>query len=137
MEMIFLFTGLVIGAGAAWIILSSRLKNDVQTASAILLAEKERNKVILEQLQELKRETDEERRKNLAVSNELASSEADYRNLQEKLQDQHKEFENLTEKFSMQFKNLANDIFEEKSKKFTDQNKANLFDLLKPLGEKI
>ena len=45
--------------------------------------------------------------------------------------------ESLNEKFTLQFKNLANEIFEEKSKKFTDQNKANIFDLLKPLGEKI
>ncbi|MEQ9229762.1 MAG: DNA recombination protein RmuC, partial [Cyclobacteriaceae bacterium] len=36
-----------------------------------------------------------------------------------------------------EFKNLANEIFEEKSRKFTDQNKSNLSDILKPLGEKL
>src|SRR5690606_18013073 len=69
--------------------------------------------------------------------NGLASTEADYRNLQEKLTHQKSELESLNEKLTLQFKNLANDIFEEKSRKFTDQNKSNLFDLLKPLGEKI
>ncbi len=36
-----------------------------------------------------------------------------------------------------QFKNLANEILEEKSKRFTEQNQANLGGLLNPLSEKI
>lgn len=36
-----------------------------------------------------------------------------------------------------QFKNLANEIFEEKSQRFTEQNKQNLDTLLNPLHEKI
>ena len=134
MEIALLIAGIVIGIGAAWLMLSTRMKTDVQST---LHAERERNKMLQEQLIEIKLETEAERKKVLEISNELSSSEADYRNLQEKLQDQNKEFENLSEKFTAQFKNLANDIFEEKSKKFTDQNKSNLFDLLKPLGDKI
>lgn len=38
---------------------------------------------------------------------------------------------------SNQFKNLANEIFEEKSQRFTEQNKQNLDTLLNPLHEKI
>ena len=41
--------------------------------------------------------------------------------------------ETLTE----QFKNLANDILEEKSKRFTEQNQTNLGQLLDPLKLKI
>ena len=36
-----------------------------------------------------------------------------------------------------QFKNLANQIFEEKSTKFVQQNQANLDVILKPLGERL
>lgn len=36
-----------------------------------------------------------------------------------------------------EFENLANKILEDKSKRFTEQNKTNLDALLKPLGEKI
>lgn len=36
-----------------------------------------------------------------------------------------------------QFKNLANEIFEEKTQRFTEQNKQNLDTLLNPLHEKI
>ena len=41
------------------------------------------------------------------------------------------------EKLTEAFKNLANEIFEEKSKKFTEHNKLNLEALLNPLGLKI
>jgi DNA recombination protein RmuC len=41
------------------------------------------------------------------------------------------------EELTSQFKSLANDILDEKSRKFADQNKANLETLLGPLGEKI
>jgi DNA recombination protein RmuC len=41
------------------------------------------------------------------------------------------------EELTAQFKTLANDILDEKSRKFTDQNKTNLETLLLPLGEKI
>ena len=36
-----------------------------------------------------------------------------------------------------EFKNLANDIFEDKSKRFTEQNKTNLDTLLKPLSGQL
>ena len=78
-----------------------------------------------------------EREKVLNMTNTLAAAEADYRNVEEKLEERKGEMEELQKKFTDQFKNLANEIFEEKSKKFTDQNKSNIFDLLKPLGEKI
>ena len=41
------------------------------------------------------------------------------------------------EELTAQFKSLASDILDEKSRKFTDQNKTNLDALLGPLGEKI
>ncbi len=41
------------------------------------------------------------------------------------------------EALTNQFKNLANDILEDKSKRFTEQNAANLDALLKPLQTKL
>jgi DNA recombination protein RmuC len=43
----------------------------------------------------------------------------------------------LQQRFTNEFRNLANEILDEKSRKFTEQNKTNLDDILKPLGEKI
>ncbi|HEY3405098.1 MAG TPA: DNA recombination protein RmuC [Ohtaekwangia sp.] len=137
MEIIYLILGLVVGALASWLVLRFKFSADTQRGSASVLIEIEKNKVLQNQLSELKKEVETERIKVLETNHSLASAEADYRNLQEKLHDQKKELETLNEKFTLQFKNLANDIFEEKSKKFTEQNKSNLFDLLKPLGEKI
>jgi DNA recombination protein RmuC len=57
--------------------------------------------------------------------------------LKQKLEDQKAELENMQEKLTITFRNLANDILEEKAKRFTEQNKVNLDEILKPLGEKI
>lgn len=45
--------------------------------------------------------------------------------------------EEAKEKLSLEFQNLGNRIFEDKSKKFTVQNKENLETVLNPLKEKI
>lgn len=52
---------------------------------------------------------------------------------EERLKDLEKARENLTN----QFKSLANEILEDKSKRFTEINKANLDAVLKPLNERI
>jgi DNA recombination protein RmuC len=101
------------------------------------LVEQEKSKSLLDQLDGQKKILESEREKILDLTNSLAAAEADYRNLEEKLEERKEEAQELQKKFTDQFKNLANEIFEEKSKKFTDQNKSNIFDLLKPLGEKI
>jgi DNA recombination protein RmuC len=137
MEIVLLIIGLAIGALAAWFIAKYKFTAETQSSSGPLLAEQERSKVLQLQTQALKIELDAERARLLDMNHKLAASQADHRNLQERLQEQRKEMEALNEKFALQFKKLANDIFEEKSKKFTEQNRSNLFDILKPLGEKI
>ncbi|MBL0743415.1 DNA recombination protein RmuC [Chryseolinea lacunae] len=137
MDIILLLVGISVGAVASWLIFKFKGSAEGQGHSTAILVEQEKGKALQTQLLEMKRELDLERRSAMEANNSLASAEADYRNLQEKLSEQRKEVENLNERFAVQFKNLANEIFEDKSKKFTDQNKANIFDLLKPLGEKI
>lgn len=92
---------------------------------------------IQQTIQEEKVELIQERNKNLHLSKSIASIETENRNLLEKLTEQKKEVETIQEKLTIQFRKLANDLLEEKSKKFTDQNKINIESLLKPLGEKI
>ncbi|MFA5405024.1 MAG: DNA recombination protein RmuC, partial [Ignavibacteria bacterium] len=58
-------------------------------------------------------------------------------NLEKRLQEQKEEVENLQKKFTQEFENLANRIFDEKSSKFTQQNRENIDQILKPLGERI
>ena len=144
MEIILLTLGLFVGFGAAWFIARYKFSADRQSDSSALLleqektkSEQEKTKAALVQVAELKNDLEAQRKIVLELNSKLSTTAADYRNLQTKLQDQKIELENLNEKFTKEFKNLANEIFEEKSKKFTDQNKSNIGDLLKPLGEKI
>jgi DNA recombination protein RmuC len=137
MEMLLMLAGLIVGGLAGWLIAKYKMTAEKHDADAFLLVEQEKNKTLHAQLLEMKKELDGERAKVLELNNTIGAAEADYRNLQEKLSDQKKEIEALNEKFSAEFRNLANEIFEEKSRKFTEQNKSQLFDLLRPLGEKI
>jgi DNA recombination protein RmuC len=137
MEILLVLFGIILGGGISWLVARFKFSTETHVSSASVQIEQEKNKNLERQVVELKRDLETERKKVLEVNSNLAAAEADYRNIQEKLQDQKKELENLNEKFTLQFRNLANEIFEEKTQKFTDQNKSNMFDLLKPLGEKI
>ena len=67
----------------------------------------------------------------------LAKKENDFDNLLERNKEQKQEVEQLQEKFTKEFENLANKILEEKTVKFTEQNKENLKNILSPLQDKI
>lgn len=71
------------------------------------------------------------------LNTELTRKNADFENLFIKNQEQKAEVEKLQEKFTIEFENLANKILDEKSTKFTTQNKENIDAILKPLQEKI
>ena len=73
----------------------------------------------------------------IELNGTLSSLKSDYSNLQQKLTEQKAEIEKLQETFTKEFENLANKIFEEKGKAFTETNKANLTQILDPLKEKI
>lgn len=63
--------------------------------------------------------------------------ETEFKNTSEKLKENKGELEKLNEKFTKEFENLANKILDEKSNKFTEQNKENIKNILNPLQEKI
>ncbi|HEX8270251.1 MAG TPA: DNA recombination protein RmuC [Flavobacterium sp.] len=72
-----------------------------------------------------------------ALAVQLTKKEADFDHLFERNSEQKQEVEKLQEKFTKEFENLANKILEEKSNKFTEQNKENLKNILSPLQDKI
>ncbi|RZS93493.1 DNA recombination protein RmuC [Aquimarina brevivitae] len=71
------------------------------------------------------------------LQNELTRRNSEFENLQVRNQEQKEEVTKLQEKFSKEFENLANKILDEKSNKFTEQNKENIKNILSPLQEKI
>lgn len=92
---------------------------------------------IQDRLEEKVKETEEIRREKEFSSIELARKNEELKNLQLKLNDNKEEVEKLQEKFTKEFENLANKILDEKSTKFTAQNKENIQNILNPLQEKI
>ena len=69
------------------------------------------------------KETIRAEKESLAI--QLSKKETDFENLWERNKEQKEEVEKLQEKFTKEFENLANKILEEKTTKFTEQNKEN------------
>jgi DNA recombination protein RmuC len=97
----------------------------------------EKTAMLKEQLEKAEQAKNEKEKIIIDLNRELSQKKEENRNLEEKLSGKIEEMEKTEEKLRVSFQNLANSILEEKTKKFTEQNRANLDDLLKPLGEKI
>lgn len=80
-------------------------------------------------------QAEKDKKDELLISITQKNAELSY--LSSKLSEQKSEIEQLQEKFTKDFENLANKILEEKSNKFTEQNRENLKQILHPLSEKI
>lgn len=90
-----------------------------------------------EQLMQSNSEKEAIRTEKDAVVIQLSKKEVDFENLWERNKEQKDEVNQLQEKFTKEFENLANKILEEKTSKFTEQNKENLKNILTPLQDKI
>jgi DNA recombination protein RmuC len=89
------------------------------------------------QFQKVVLERDAFRNEKEAMVIQLTKRDADFDNLLDRNKEQKEEVEKLQEKFTKEFENLANKILDEKSSKFTEQNKENMKNILSPLQEKI
>ena len=137
MDFLFLAIGLVFGAiGGILFYKNISLKNISKLTSEKNISE-EKNKTYVEEIDKYKIEIENKENLIIELNKDIATKSANFANLNEKLREQKKDVDNLQEKFRIEFKNLANEILEEKTKKFTEQNKINIDDILKPLSEKI
>lgn len=89
------------------------------------------------QLHQAIQEKESIRNEKEAINIQLTKKEVDFENLWERNKEQKEEVEKLQEKFTKEFENLANKILDEKSNKFTEQNKENMKNILSPLQDKI
>ena len=80
---------------------------------------------------------EEIRREKELLSSEIAKKNADFEHLQELNLKRDKELEERQEQLRKDFEILATKILDEKSEKFTLQNKENIKNILNPLQEKI
>jgi DNA recombination protein RmuC len=130
MDILYLIIGLFIGAIVAWLLQNFRQKASLQVGN-------EKSSFYANENEQLRKEIGNKENLLIEVSKKLASRDSDYKHLSDKLNEQKNEIEKLQEKFSFEFRNLANDILEEKTKKFTEQNQISLDQILKPLNDKI
>lgn len=157
MEILFLLVGAVFGFLIAFLLNKSKGSEIVDTAvfdEKIIALEKE--KLVLdtqlinaekqierlsgqskETIDQLKAELDSERQKVSAAEARIAASIEKFRAQEENYNNLKGELENINKKYTTEFENIANKILDEKSQKFTDQNKTNLDAILNPLKEKI
>ena len=137
MNFLIVVFGILIGLYIGRLLAKLKLEKEksvLEKQNALLLSAKEIAENAVLKVQKELQTLQQEKEQLLTVN---SSQVADLRNLQEKLDDNKEEVNKLQEKFTKEFENLANKIFEDKSTKFTVQNKENIQTILHPLQEKI
>jgi DNA recombination protein RmuC len=132
-----IFVGLLVGAGAIWLVLRERISSATEKAKGESEVEIARiNERLTASQEDVKRLTIEKenlaalRDQLIAEQQRLSSKIAE---LATTLESERSRDEQLTNRF----KSLASDILEDKSQRFTAQNQTNLNQLLEPLRVKI
>ncbi|MGV8947505.1 MAG: DNA recombination protein RmuC [Lutibacter sp.] len=131
--LIFLALGFVIGK----LLTKSnyeKVTSELEIRNKLLLEDKQINELNTNKLIQEKDTLNDEKH---LIDIKLTQKISEFNNLEEKLNENKAEVEKLQEKFSKEFEILASKILEEKSVKFTEQNKENLKIILNPLQERI
>lgn len=157
MEILFLIVGLALGvviaflffkgkqnSGADTSLLDSKI-NELDKQNAVLktqidAASNENQKIVLEfrlEKERLMLDVEKYRTELNAANNRIEGSIEKFKAQDEKYKTLKEELETVHKKYSNEFELIANKILDEKSQKFTDQNKTNLDIILNPLKEKI
>jgi DNA recombination protein RmuC len=111
-----------------------KITTELNLKNKLLLQEKDNNTNIINELNKnIKILNDEKHQLDIQVN----QRNSEINNLKEKLTNYKEDIEKLQDKFAKDFEILANKILEEKSTKFTQQNKENLKTILDPLQQKI
>ena len=90
-----------------------------------------------QQIAKTENEREDIRREKEFLNAELTRRNTEYDNLQQQNLKRDEELAQQQEQLRKDFELLANKILEEKSNKFTEQNKENIKNILNPLQEKI
>ena len=125
-----LVAGVAAGAIVTWLLLRQRHLADMAAARQ----QAEAAAAELSRLREyVQGRTDEITR----LTGELASAQSEVKNLRQRAEEQKTEAGKAMETMKTEFRNLANEIMEEKSRRFTEQNREKLDEILKPLNENM
>ena len=133
MEIIFLVAGILAGAVAGWLFSRQQAMKD----KGIPVDEVNRNYVAIGLFNQEKAENSEKEKSIIALNARIAELSANLKNTEEKFTESKKELEEINKRMTLEFKNLSNELLEEKSKKFLELNEKSVGNLLNPLREKI
>ena len=129
-ELLFFGIGLLVGGFALFFIFRTRFNSE--------------HKIFEEKIRDLTVSIDKEQLSGnqkdneiLELNRQISAKESDNKHLKERMSEQKGEIDKIQDKFRIEFRNLANDILEEKTKKFTEQNSIRLGEILNPLNQKI
>lgn len=161
LDIVYLVLGLLVGAGAIWLAFRNKGGDNSELTNKLTALENENREIRdkasrfeeqskqlaaqldttkadhHEQLEELKSDLRTKQQTLTELNATLSAKGTEIENLNQRLAEQKQEVQQLQEQFTVQFKNIANEILEDKSKRFTEQNKTNLGALLDPLQKKI
>ncbi len=140
-EIIYILIGAAIGGLIAWLLAQSFLLKSGAYISSTVVKEQY---VLKDLMNDVKNRLDAlgiVHQKKLdectSLQKDMSSLEQINANLEDKLATNKEELAVLEKKFQTEFENIANRLLEEKSQRFSLQNKQQIGDLLAPLHEKI
>lgn len=137
MDFYYLVVGIVIGGAFAFFVLKSILGKKVIDFEKENLVLNENVKQLSSFVDEYKKEIESKEKSIIELSSQLSERKSDLNHLNQRLIEQKEDVKKLQDQSRIEFKNLANEILENNSKKFTEDNRNKLDTLLKPLGDKI
>ncbi|MCF8355623.1 MAG: DNA recombination protein RmuC [Melioribacteraceae bacterium] len=133
MELIYLTIGILIGGLIFWFIAKSKFAKPI----GISLVEVETNYVHKTMFEQVSKENKENTIEIIDLSGKVSQYEEKSRGLEKRLEEHKSEISELQTKMKLEFENLSNQIFDEKSTKFLELNEKKVTDILNPLKEKI
>ena len=122
------------------LVLFKKTKSDPQQLLLLELKETEHQKTLSYLREEKARLEDELQDLRINYMNErskVIKSEESLSSQRERYLEQAQYIEELQQRFKLEFENIANKILEDKSNKFTEQNRNNLDQIINPLKENI
>ena len=141
MDIIYLAVGALLGVLTGYMaaarksgILKSQLESEQKHSREMVAAEQARAAQQISSLQKEYEKLRNELRQQLQYTAALSTEK---NALQEKLNNQLKETEELHKRFSMEFENMANKIFQQKTETFNKLSAESLSALLKPFDENL
>ncbi len=139
-ELVYIILGLLIGALGVFLVLNTKLKytlkENQQLQNKIDEIEKLTESLKLE-LQNQENEIRSWEHKYMSLEGDNKVLQNELKTKEQKLKDQKESYEQIQDQFKAEFKNLATEILDEKTKSFSEKSQKSIELLLNPLRTKI